>query len=897
MQEVTVKQRSTFTHYITVDSPGKEICWNFCTRKKNISFGLFKKETDLPLSRLNTFGGSLTNISSSIQSTPPPPISPPRQSMVEKNSRMSVLNSQQSAPNIELNQISSHTKSRSRDSNLDKQLTEILPIAHYESSKLTIKGTYLVQEPGTFVLVFDNSFSVKTSKKLFFFVGIRDVEPKDTSLLNINQKEGEGWLLKKGKRSMQGYNRRWVEVHSTGFLTYYKSPGGQSHGSVNLTSNSSQNTFHFKVEFREDMDRWVNLFQKFANTQSPNLGLDFGGDSSILEPVIPRPESGVSPSPSLDNIDFTQKRATAGIENLQKEIQKLKDMIDSSKSRFDSGKNHNKDTAVGLLSCVAVSQTQLNTLNSTTRLQKEKVQYSHSNIEAAFFTCLNDNNKLRKKYGLELVTASKFQLDSEYRHEIGSIISSIRNDDVFYDAEEGASDDDSSDGYSVHDAEAFTIIDDDESDRDSMTSTQNKTAAASEVGTITVEIPEKRATVTQQNVRPQVYQYVRRTVLPVPASSMENISIMGILRNNMGKDLSTVAMPIALNEPINLLQKLCEELEYCELLDLASKQADPVERLCLVAGFVVSGYSSTVYRAARKPFNPLLGETYEFDRPDKGFKYIAEKVSHHPPIMACHAESPNYIYYQDSLLKTKFWGKSMELNNVGTAHLEFPALDEHYVWQKVTTSMRNMFSAGRYLEHHGTTKIVSKATGHYCELVFKESGYFSSANNEVVGGIYNSAGKKLISVRYLVLMYSGRWDHSLNKFSDSSPNTLEVIWRIGTFPPNYAENYGFTQFAIELNELTPDLHSLIPNTDTRYRTDQRLYEEGRIDEAEAEKLRLEQKQRDTRKQMESDDIQWIPQYFTIADSPDSEAGTLWKYKGNYWPLRGKFPADNIDLFS
>lgn len=48
-----------------------------------------------------------------------------------------------------------------------------------------------------------------------------------------------------------------------------------------------------------------------------------------------------------------------------------------------------------------------------------------------------------------------------------------------------------------------------------------------------------------------------------------------------------------------------------------------------------------------------------------GFRYIAEKVSHHPPIMACHAEAKNYTYYQDSLLKTKFWGKSMELNNIG----------------------------------------------------------------------------------------------------------------------------------------------------------------------------------------------------------------------------------------
>jgi oxysterol-binding protein-related protein 3/6/7 len=98
-------------------------------------------------------------------------------------------------------------------------------------------------------------------------------------------------------------------------------------------------------------------------------------------------------------------------------------------------------------------------------------------------------------------------------------------------------------------------------------------------------------------------------------------------------------------------------------LHKAADTKDPVERLSIVAGFVVSGYSSTIHRAARKPFNPLLGETFEFDRPDKGsrllilgFKYIAEKVSHHPPIMATHAFSNNFKFYQDSLLKTKFWG-------------------------------------------------------------------------------------------------------------------------------------------------------------------------------------------------------------------------------------------------
>ena len=112
-----------------------------------------------------------------------------------------------------------------------------------------------------------------------------------------------------------------------------------------------------------------------------------------------------------------------------------------------------------------------------------------------------------------------------------------------------------------------------------------------------------------------------------------------------------------------------------------------------------------------------------------GFRYVAEKVSHHPPIMACHAESKNYLFHQDSLLRTKFWGKSMELNNIGVGvclnivsyilflvHLLFPNVKEHYIWQKVTTSMRNVFSTGRYLEHHGTIVIKSKVTGKFIIL-------------------------------------------------------------------------------------------------------------------------------------------------------------------------------------
>jgi oxysterol-binding protein-related protein 3/6/7 len=41
-----------------------------------------------------------------------------------------------------------------------------------------------------------------------------------------------------------------------------------------------------------------------------------------------------------------------------------------------------------------------------------------------------------------------------------------------------------------------------------------------------------------------------------------------------------------------------------------------MQRLLYVTAFAVSGYSATAHRPARKPFNPLLGETYDYEGPE-----------------------------------------------------------------------------------------------------------------------------------------------------------------------------------------------------------------------------------------------------------------------------------------
>ena len=79
------------------------------------------------------------------------------------------------------------------------------------------------------------------------------------------------------------------------------------------------------------------------------------------------------------------------------------------------------------------------------------------------------------------------------------------------------------------------------------------------------------------------------------------------------------------------MQRFSEILEYTCLLDKAAKCDDPLEQMAYVAAFSVSNYATSADRLT-KPFNPMLGETFEIDRlEDLGFRSIIEQVSHHPP--------------------------------------------------------------------------------------------------------------------------------------------------------------------------------------------------------------------------------------------------------------------------
>lgn len=367
----------------------------------------------------------------------------------------------------------------------------------------------------------------------------------------------------------------------------------------------------------------------------------------------------------------------------------------------------------------------------------------------------------------------------------------------------------------------------------------------------------------------------RRTSLPKPAQAEKSVSLWSIIKDVVGKDLTRVCLPVYFNEPLSALQRTAEDLEYSELVDEASLYPKGSwERLIRVATFAVSGYSASAPYRTAKPFNPLLGETYEFICPEKGFRFIGEKVVHHPTIMAAYCEGRTWIFEGDGELRSKFWGRSIELQPVGVCKLTFHD-GESFTWQKITTSINNLILGRLYVDHGGIMRIRSTEGGLVAKVRFKEAGMMSKDVHQIRGHVEQN-GQKIDK-----LELHGTWDGQIT--ADLPNGSHQQLWHKAPLPAD-PTRYQLTSWAIKLNEITPGLREKLAPTDCRLRPDQHATEVGQYDEANTEKLRLEQKQRAARKAADrGDPIK--PLWFDVR--PEVEMGTDVKfpYHGGYFEAR------------
>ncbi len=365
------------------------------------------------------------------------------------------------------------------------------------------------------------------------------------------------------------------------------------------------------------------------------------------------------------------------------------------------------------------------------------------------------------------------------------------------------------------------------------------------------------------------------------------ISLWGVLKSLIGKDMTRMTLPVTFNEPTSLLQRNIEIMEYSDVLDKAAASDDSCLRMVYVAGFAASEYVSTIGRIA-KPFNPLLGETYEYARPDKGYRVLCEQVSHHPPISAIVAESPRWAYYGESNVKTRFYGRSFDIKHLGSWFCElYPDHGvvnkstgkkepmELYSWKKVNNSVVGIIIGHPTIDNYGQMVIRNHMTGDYMNFSFKRRGWRASTACEVKGDVYSADG----TLRYQV---GGFWDRKIYAKSASTQTAKKFL----IFSANKRQEMLFhlTNFAAGLNAPQPHLLPVVACTDTRLRPDQRAMENGLYDLAAEEKNRLEEKQRAVRKHREETGGVYHASFFVKAKHPITKV-PYWRYKQTYWEER------------
>ncbi|KAK8840294.1 hypothetical protein M9Y10_030849 [Tritrichomonas musculus] len=105
-------------------------------------------------------------------------------------------------------------------------------------------------------------------------------------------------------------------------------------------------------------------------------------------------------------------------------------------------------------------------------------------------------------------------------------------------------------------------------------------------------------------------------------------------------DVTRFSFPVGYNEPRTFVERATDLFSFLVTgyIDKAIEQTDPQLRLAYLATGIIAGFH--LYLQQKKPWNPLLGETYVGEWPD-GTRMFGEQTCHHPPVSDMQIIPPN----------------------------------------------------------------------------------------------------------------------------------------------------------------------------------------------------------------------------------------------------------------
>ncbi|XP_032071702.1 oxysterol-binding protein-related protein 11 isoform X1 [Thamnophis elegans] len=270
----------------------------------------------------------------------------------------------------------------------------------------------------------------------------------------------------------------------------------------------------------------------------------------------------------------------------------------------------------------------------------------------------------------------------------------------------------------------------------------------------------------------------------------------------LGMDLTRVVLPTFILEKRSLLEMYADFMSHPDLFISISNGTSPEERMIrFVEYYLTSFHEGRKGAIAKKPYNPIIGETFhcswkmgksdvlnatnsnssshsaseqvpvseesqtQEESDSYTVRFVAEQVSHHPPVSGFYAECVERKMCVNAHVwtKSKFLGMSIGVTMVGEGTLSLLELGEEYTFSLPCAYARSILTVP-WVELGGKVSVNCAKTGYSASITFHTKPFYGGKLHRVTGEVKHNA------TNTVVCKVQGEWN-SILEFTYSNGET------------------------------------------------------------------------------------------------------------------------------
>uniref|UniRef100_A0A3Q2DJA8 Oxysterol-binding protein n=1 Tax=Cyprinodon variegatus TaxID=28743 RepID=A0A3Q2DJA8_CYPVA len=359
----------------------------------------------------------------------------------------------------------------------------------------------------------------------------------------------------------------------------------------------------------------------------------------------------------------------------------------------------------------------------------------------------------------------------------------------------------------------------------------------------------------------------------------------------LGMDLTRVVLPTFILEKRSLLEMYANFMAHPDMFLSITAGATAEDRIVrFVEYYLTAFHEGRKGAVAKKPYNPVLGETFHCswevprdkvkplvrsnpgptrepgrgsnnsqqgnDSPEGSYRvrFVAEQVSHHPPVSGfyCECRERQMCVNAHVWTKSKFMGMSVGVSMVGEGVLCLLEHDEEYIFTLPCAYARSILTVP-WVELGGKVSINCIKSGYSATVTFHTKPFYGGKVHRVTAEVKHNL------TNTIVCKAQGEWNGTL-EFTYSSGETKVI---------------DTSKLPVTRKKLRPVERQGRMESRRLWQHVTKSLKEGNMDLATEHKHRLEESQRVEERKRIADNKPWKPKYFT-------KEGEGWIYNSPLW---------------